>query len=50
MNSMGKQCTICHKVIPLGKATKKELGLLINFGEASLKVKRIIWTEKFKKK
>ena len=32
------------------KATKKELGLLINFGEASLKVKRIIWTEKFKKK
>ena len=32
------------------KATKKELGLLINFGEISLKVKRIIWTDQFKNK
>ncbi len=32
------------------KATKQQLGLLINFGEKSLNVKRIIWTEDFKKK
>lgn len=32
------------------KATKTELGLLINFGEKSLNVKRVIWTNQFKRK
>jgi len=32
------------------KATRTELGLLINFGEKSLNVKRVIWTDKSKKK